>query len=542
MQVSLILFLLVACGVSTALSPLRHHHRSSCSLKAPIGGSLCELQFDSCPAGETRRTKAYWVRVEAAHATFVKPVPCHDSNGDERRYPTHFASFSKTLPHDELGHVDLSSYDAFLRAVSSGLQSDFERVPMGGPARLTNPLAGQAFELQGGDAHSFYLPPAPAFASARAAAEIVENYWMALLRDVSFSDYRSSPLVASAITDIQALSDYPGGKTSGTLFRGSAPGCEIGPYISQFLYLPCPFGANSVQQTLSPPAAGENFMTSWAEYLAIQNGHSPSRSISYGLQKRHIINGRDLSHWVHIDVLFQAYFHAMLILTHSDAPVKVSNPYLNSATQKGFGTFGNPHIAVLTAEVATNALHAVWFQKWNVHRRLRPEVFAARVDRHMRGFFNYPLHNDVLSSAVLQRLNSTYGSFLLPQAFPEGSPTHPSYGAGHATVAGACTTILKAWFNESFVLPSPVVPSADGLLLLPYVGPPLTVGGELNKIAANVAIGRNIAGVHWHSDAVESLRLGEQVAIAFLRDQKKTYSESFSGWTFTSFDNKVITI
>ncbi len=33
----------------------------------------------------------------------------------------------------------------------------------------------------------------------------------------------------------------------------------------------------------------------------------------------------------------------------------------------------------------------------------------------------------------------------LPMAFQEGSPMHPSYGAGHATVAGACVTILKAY-------------------------------------------------------------------------------------------------
>ena len=41
---------------------------------------------------------------------------------------------------------------------------------------------------------------------------------------------------------------------------------------------------------------------------------------------------------------------------------------------------------------------------------------------------------------------------LLPVAFQEGSPMHPAYGAGHATVAGACVTILKAFFDTSSVL------------------------------------------------------------------------------------------
>src|ERR1041385_494947 len=126
-------------------------------------------------------------------------------------------------------------------------------------------------------------------------------------------------------------------------------------------------------------------------------------------------------------------------------------------------------------------------------------------------------------------------------AFPEGCPLHPSYGAGHATVAGACVTILKAIFDESFVIANAVVPNADGSALLPYAGPPLTVGGELNKIASNVAMGRNLAGFHWRSDATESLTLGEEVAISILRDQRATYNEDFAGFTFTKFDGTTIT-
>ncbi len=527
----------------TALIPHGYIRRSSCSSSSSTScPASCELQRDSCPSEETRRTQAYWIRVEAANANFLRPVPCHDSNGDEERYSTKIASFSKGLPHDSLGHVLPAAYDSLLHALATGLPDDFEKIPLAGVRKLVNPQAGQAFDLEGIDAHAGYQAPAPAFASAQQAGEIVESYWMALLRDTSFSKYDSSALAATAAADLRKLSDYRGPTIAAMLFRGVAPGCGIGPYVSQFLYLPCPFGANFVDQTLTPPTSGQNFVTSWDDYLRIQNGAAPTQSLSYLSPRRHIINGRDLSHWVHIDVLFQAYFHAMLVLTQSGAPAKKSNPYYSSRTQDGFGTFGGPHIATLTAEGATRALKAVWFQKWYVHRRLRPEVFAARVDRHVRGFTTYPLHNDVLSSSVLAILNSTYDSFLLPQAFPEGSPIHPSYGAGHATVAGACTTILKAWFNESFVLPFPVTPSADGGALLPFVGPQLTVGGELNKLAANVAIGRNIAGVHWHSDATESLKLGEQIAISVLRDQKKTYAEAFTGWSFTSFDNKLISI
>jgi hypothetical protein len=141
-------------------------------------------------------------------------------------------------------------------------------------------------------------------------------------------------------------------------------------------------------------------------------------------------------------------FNACLLLLGWKAPFDDGNPYQASATQMGFGTFGPPHIQALVCEVATRALKAVWFQKWLVHRRLRPEVFAGRIHFHMKGAANYPIHPDALNSQALQAVHAVYNSFFLPMAFPEGSPTHPAYGAGHATVAGACTTILKAWFKE----------------------------------------------------------------------------------------------
>lgn len=63
-------------------------------------------------------------------------------------------------------------------------------------------------------------------------------------------------------------------------------------------------------------------------------------------------------------------------------------------------------------------------------------------------------------------------------AYPEGCPIHLAYPAGHAVIAGAGVTILKAFFNESFIIPHPVIASSDGLSLLPYSGPDLTIGGE----------------------------------------------------------------
>jgi hypothetical protein len=512
-----------------------------------------------------RADAAFTIRCKAATAQREIPIPVHVNNGDEALYPNKIASYSKGLPHNARGEVNLAAYNLLLHALNTGKPSDFETIQLGCATpsfrhRLVNPQAGLAFDLEGADAHHLTQPPAPAFASAEQAAEIVENYWMALCRDVSFHVYDSDSLTLQACAELSNLSDFRGPKIAGqvtpeSLFRGLTPGDLTGPYISQFLYKPCPLGANYVEQRMRTHVAGVNYMTHYPLWLTVQNGCVPSQAEPFESQRRFIINGRDIGQWVHIDVLFQAYFHACLILgtpagtgldpfsSGMGAPLNPGNPYRVSQTQEGFGTFGPPYIKTILCEVATRALKTVWHQKWFVHRKLRPEEFAGRIHNHLTGLANYPIHPEALNASALSYVFSQYGSYLLPMEFPEGSPLHPAYGAGHATVAGACVTILKAMFDENFIIPNPVMPDPDDpAQLVPYSGPPLTVGGELNKLASNVAIGRNIAGVHWRSDATESLKLGEMVAIRILEDQRGCYNETFNGFTFTRFDGTTITI
>jgi membrane-associated phospholipid phosphatase len=230
-----------------------------------------------------------------------------------------------------------------------------------------------------------------------------------------------------------------------------------------------------------------------------------------------------------------------------DAPLDPGLPFQRKDwrdKQSGFAQFGGPHILTLVTEVATRALKAVRYQKFNVHRRTRPEAVGGLL---------YQLDENCLAEAtVLQNLLDAFdgasglapelkalpgANLLLPMAFPEGSPTHPSYGAGHATVAGACVTILKAFFDAGWELRDPAGspiayeanPTTEGQSLRPVpLATALTVEGELNKLAANISIGRNWAGVHYYSDYYESFLLGERVALGLLEEQKLQYGESFS--------------
>jgi hypothetical protein len=145
--------------------------------------------------------------------------------------------------------------------------------------------------------------------------------------------------------------------------------------------------------------------------------------------------------------------------------------------------------------------------------------------------------------SALDRVYEENGSYVLTSAFPEGAPTHPAYPGGHATVSGACVTVLKAVFNEDYAVPNPVQATADGSELKDWEGEELTVGGELNKLAMNVNVGgRQFAGVHYRSDHEPAFRLGEEIAVSFLEDCKKRFNEKFDGWSFTSFDGETVHI
>jgi hypothetical protein len=584
---------------------------------------------------QPRRIAARLVRDEAAELAFLRPHPDHQSNGEELEYrdPTgrlsFIASYSKGLPHNNLGEVNQLAYRQLLNAFQSESPDLFERITLGTPSGidLTNPQAGLAFDLEGSDAQAVTMPAAPRIDEAETSAEMGELYWMALARDVNFREYGTGantdaagrtqaaaaslsepplpnaefsafrgPKVANAVTATVTPGNPP---VQPTLFRGFTAGDLVGPYISQFLVkgtspsIPdegfIQYGTlqiNQRQQTvLAPGSGGADFLTSFQRWRGVQDGRQVFGGVdilgsdSFDPQRRFIRNLRDLANYVHFDALYEAHLNACLLLLAMPARFDPGNPYVDSRTQDGFGTFGPPHILTLVTEVATRALKAVWFQKWGVHRRLRPEEFGGRIHVHRNvAPGRYPMiDGEILGSGVIPLIEAgSGGAALLPQVFPEGAPMHPAYGAGHATVAGACVTILKAWFDESEVFdpnvvppPSPPnpallarlrenrrpkVPNLDGepaagtpsgTVLIDYVPPAnekrLTVGGELNKLAANIALGRNAAGVHWRSDYTQSLRLGEEIAIRLLQEQKQTYSEDHY-LSFTTFDGRAITI
>jgi len=471
------------------------------------------------------------------------------------------------------------------------------------------------------------MDPAPRYDGPSVVAEMTELYWMALLRDLSFDDFAGHKDVADAIGEMQplfaaAINDAdPGGLkapkdlakagvNAQTIFRCGLPGEDKGPLVSQFFLHDAQYGTQLIVQKQFPYQQKTNYLTDHHNWLRAQEVAMDHHGNPYpdandpespddvlegddeNPQFRRIATMRDLARFVHKDALHQAYFNAALHLLSWGAETDNGNPYNNYKRQTAFATLGGPNLLALVSEVASRALKVVWRQKWQVHLRQRPEAYGGLMQMQKEGLMvngkgvtrNYGLPNNVFNTKAATRVFDLYGTYFLPMAFSSGSPVHPAYGAGHATVAGVCVTILKASFKEDqkiqdlldgkkidgtdskprgkkpthprtgqpvrIVQPSrlgvyhdtnmnPVSDGTGGYELPDYQGKDkaeMTVGGELNKIASNVAMGRSMGGVHWRSDNTRSLRLGEEIAIHILENLVIETAEANTSFTFTTFD------
>lgn len=493
---------------------------------------------------QQRQRLAFERRGDAAKAQFDSAPPPPVTNGDEDRYPDRRASFSKTLPHNDLGEVDPEAYRQWLVILASGDSAQFDHVPRDPQAeeRLNDPQATYATDLVGPDATALPLPPPPTFASRTAAAEMAELYWLALMRDVPFREYVTDPLASAAVADLRAAGFPP--VDAASLFRTATAGDHRGPLVSQFLWHDIPYGLKTVDQRFRVPARGQEFLTSFEAWLACQRGARPTAAPRFEAESRYIANHRALGEYVHRDFSFQAFLDAALISLRigGDDVLSPTNPYRASRTQFGDITFGNKNLLSMLAQASLLAQKVAYYQKWQVHRRARPECIGGRIDVHLSGRRSYDIHPAILHSDAVARVKAANGSYLLPLAYPEGCPTHPSYPAAHAVNAGACGTVLKAFLNEGYQIPQPVEASADGTRLEPWRGEALFLGGEIDKLASNIALARDAAGVHFRSDSVAGLQLGEAVALGLLADYSRTYGERFDGFILTRFDGQKVSV
>lgn len=376
--------------------------------------------------------------------------------------------------------------------------------------------------------------------------------------------------------------------TPKTLFRGNSPESIRGDYVSKFfdpLRRPPQFASGCAPGTgtitnaeiffndfaqkylVPPPNLDRAFGVTFEDYVVIQNGDIPDVYHVGDFFKPPVLitTGLILASSVHLDSLYQEYAWAVDVLTGGDYRRTPVSPYTAApdgsnayaAKNEGDGpTLGPPDAAGLVGAVALEAARVAWWAKYNVARRARPEVFAALIHKRRNGGNQStygPIDNRLLKMdlndpvrKLLELIKSQNASFtryndaishstgdpntyLLSQVFPEASPAHPAWTSGHATVAGACVTVIKAIFDDTAPLLTqknvpkpPAFTDEEGIVM---------VSGELDKLASNVALGRNFGGVHFRSDGEHGILLGEEVAIRFLQDHLRTYRELFRDGT-----------
>jgi hypothetical protein len=243
------------------------------------------------PIGDVQRENAALrTRLSCVKELTDIALVSHPNNGDEALYLKRIGSYSKALPHDKLGLVDPIAYDAMTNALASGIPSDFESIALGGSTKLSNPLAAYTFSLEGADSHSLGMALPPTFASHKQAGEMVEDYWMALARDVPFTQYNDHPTTRTAAAELATFPNYIG-VSPNSLFRGSTSGDFAGPYVSQFLLHDIPYGAHRMVQRYRVPVAGSDFLTRHIQWLDCQNGRMSDQFIAYDTESRGRVSG-----------------------------------------------------------------------------------------------------------------------------------------------------------------------------------------------------------------------------------------------------------
>lgn len=573
--------------------------------------------------GETAGTRRTGIGVNLENRQFET----HGANGDpELLGPV--GAFTKGIERDPGGETPGESADEIsaerFRAFVAALRAEDHEALQGltNERALVNPTAAGSSTMLGRDPNDAAIDPAPKLLGDRTAAEMVELYWQAVLRDVEFGEYTEDERAREAAAELDDLAgtagengrfrvlppDGPDEVRPDRLFRGTLPGAATGPYVSQFLYRPIPRGARLRDQRLRVFEPGENFMTERDEWRRVQNGVAIGTSTNLeaptgspfaasdpdpGVEtdgvfeaqsrtedRRFITTGRDLATYVRANTSQQPYLAAALILQGLNAPLDPGNPFQAPNESGGeearppdlarsFVDYGRTEYQTAIVAVIDAAIHAAWYQKWLVHLRPRPEEYGGLVNRVVDGESDLAVPETLLESAGFATSREAFDTPLLPQAYAVGSPTHPSYPAGHAVNAGACATVLKAFFDTDVtfdeladvsgrerstekVLPRPTEDGGDGpdreLRFADEIeGDPqdiraeLTVGGEINKLATNLSIGRNWAGIHYRTDATAGYELGETIAVAYLRDRLRTRSVS-GRLTVPTFDGDEVVI
>jgi hypothetical protein len=514
--------------------------------------------------------KSNLLRSRIGHIQYNKGESIKKHSSDDKKYANHHynGSFHKGLAHNLIDGrlINPKDYRKMRSAIHHNDLVALSKIQMAGSLKLANPTAAWASILTGAPQSTLKFAKTPKMSSKSTAAEMIELYNMVLARDIPFNEYHTNSLIAQILdqdhmnkSDIIKCLKYMNKPsqpfTSQTIFRGLTDSEQVGPYISQLLLLPVRMGAGEFVQKYNtlPARQGAVKRVEWGvdlkEMIRIQNGDLSTLPQAEPMVRKYIFCGRGLAEAVHNDPAYQFYYQGALILNSLGCPTNPDFPVY--ANQSAFITGpALPNVLCAIGAVADLCLKHAWYWKWQAYRRLRPEQLSVWVHDVKKNILpnknNFDLSDVLLENIVLEQIEDLYGNYTIPLTYPEGCPVHPSYPAGHSVCAGACSTIMKMYYDCSkkwHTLTQPVQ-SIDGDSLTPYTDADhneITVLSEIDKLCSNVSLGRSWSSVHYRSDDIEGMLLGEQIAIAWMADNLSSTVENWLDGkipkiSFTKFD------
>ena len=528
---------------------------------------------------------------------------------------------SKTFKHDSNYNViDSTNYAKFISEITAGNTRRLTSIAIDPSSQMKwiDPITKYAVSLTCPFPYTLPFTPFPEVGSREGFCDLFEVYFMSWLRDLPFYEYTNpSNFLASYVTKVlnylnQMMPNnnnfsHPLPATAANLFRGKTKGDLLGPYVSQFLiHKPrfnyhTAFTASLPQFKAAIPADNEvlehymynnapltatnldtsgsnlgrsDFGMTEAEFINIQNGFIKGGvTLPAGYKpftvNRCVMTGRDLATIVHADYPSELLTRAVEILLTNGAPLSKNNPYVKKILGSGYGSFvqfSGVEVHNLMGEVTRESLKAVWYFKYH-NMRMRPEEFAGKIHFQKKNSTNVipNLSQDYITNILndhkaFNEIQGVTNSYLLGLIYPEGAPIHPSYPAGHAIIAAACVSVMKALFDEDYLFKNlrngtmkiyeaynddyiKTIGSTKRICLsttpsllreitsgVEYV----TIGNELDKLATNIASGRNFAGIHYRSDSEQSFDLGEKVAANFLRTKLREFGNKDITLSFTN--------
>jgi hypothetical protein len=403
------------------------------------------------------------------------------------------------------GHDDVALAEALAINDPALRQAAMNRLTLGGRP-LVSPQAGLNAP---GDS-----PGSPLDTSARAAAELAELGLRVLLDNVPLPEIATHPI---AIRGAEMLKQFGitrmlYGEGPDGLFRMNAK--RVGPdRVGKIVqgWIPTGWGEPFTFRAFRRLGA---YGATEAEWQALQAGTVPRRQ-ELSATTVAMSTGRDIASLAHQDAPTMIGNCVMRMLLAHGAKPSARAPL--APNELAFVSPGGVwEMQCANGIAALPAGQEGWRMKFRDHRRARPEELWPRA---VRG----ELHESFLRLAGwLVELVGPY----LPLVYAEGCPLHSDDPSGHAIDAGVWITICKAWFADG------PVPSMGIQSLHP----------EIDLMGWHMVDGRSWARIHTRRSLTLGMRIGEEHALAYLRQQNATSPQPLGATSFIGVDGKLIVL